>query len=152
MKISASYRAQGYRSLLEPLSAVIGWRQSDSLDKLPVHRRATWPHWHTHIPMDNLEFPVHLTCMLCKEARETRETQGGTCQLHTHNMNICPYILMWLNSIRKCLIWKLFTCYYHHCSVLFLNFNWSNGNEHISSINQQSSIKFAKRKHFPRSL
>ena len=52
---------------LEPIPANFGREAGYTLDRSPVHRRATQrqtsTHTHTLTPMGNLEEPIHLTCM-----------------------------------------------------------------------------------------
>jgi len=78
---------------LEPIPAVIGRKAGYTLDRLPVHHRATQRQTTTHTltltPKDNLESPINLTCMFLDSGRKldyperTHTYTGRTCKLHT---------------------------------------------------------------------
>ena len=72
---------------LEPIPAVIRREAGFTLDRSPVHHRATQTnepnnHTLTHTPKDNLESPLKLTGMFLDGGRRSEYT-GRTCRLHT---------------------------------------------------------------------
>ena len=86
---------------LEPIPAVIGRKAGRTLDRSPVHHRATQRQKTTHTltltPRDNSETPINLTCMFLDGGRKpeyperTHAFTGRTYKLHTERPQLIRF-------------------------------------------------------------